>query len=295
VFTVAWERFKLNWVVLVFTFFVQWVLALVIQMLIRVPLTLAIVGTKGDPTVQSLIVSAIVFPISLLVTSFFYVGLIRIWLQVARGQTPDFATLFSGGDRLLAMFVVQLLGFLAICLGFAFFVVPGVILALGLGFAWFDVVDSKSSPIDAFGTSWNATKGHKGNLFVFMLAVIGINLAGFAALCVGIFATIPLTYLAMAVVYTRITGRGPLPLAAAAPAGYPGYPQQQPAYGQPAAMPPGYGPQGYGPPPGFGGPGGQGGPPPGYGGPQGGPPPGYGGPQGGGYGGGGGYGPPGGR
>jgi hypothetical protein len=306
VFAVAWDRFKLNWVVLVFTFFVYWLLNLIINLMIRLPLQMAFVGRGGDPMAQSGLVSAITFPIQLLVGSFFYVGLTRIWVQTARGQTPDFGTLFSGGDRLIPMFLMTLLWFLMIVPGYSVLIVPGVFLTCAFFVSPFEVVDGKAGAIDSLVASWNATKGHKLSLFVFLLAAIGINIAGFMALCVGIFATFPLTCLAAAVIYTRITGRAPLPVMAGAPQGYGGYQQPQQAYGPQGALPPGYGPQGYGPPPGFGGPQGQGGPPPGFGGPPGGggygPPGGGGGygPQGGGggygpQGGGGGYGPPGGR
>jgi hypothetical protein len=238
--------------------------------------------------------------------AFLAVGLTRIWLQVARGQPAEFGTLFSGGDRLLPLFLAELVRTILVYVGIFLLVVPGIILALGLSFAAFFVVDAKSGPIEALTASWNATKGHKGALLVFGIACLGINIVGAIPCGLGLVVTFPLCMVASAVIFTCITGRAPLPLQLApGPMAYPGYPQPQPGYGPPGA-PPGYGgPQGYGPPPGFGGPQGQGGPPPGYGGPQGGPPPGYGGPQGGGgyggpqggggYGGPGGYGPPGGR
>jgi uncharacterized membrane protein len=309
VFTLAWERFKPNWVVLVFTAVVGFVLYFAVSIPIRIVGTLLLSGMRGDPMIQSFAVGLLTLPLTLAVLSFLYGGWIRIWLQVARGQTPDFGTLFSGGDRLIPMWLALLIQSVLVYAGTALLIVPGVIVYLGLMLAPFFVVDAKMGPIDALKASWNATTGHKGSLFLFVLAVIGLFIAGSVPCGLGLALTVPLSALAAAIIFTRITGRGPLPVAAAGPMAYPGYPQQQPAYGPPGGMPPGYGPQGYGPPPGFGGPQGQGGPPPGYGGPQGGPPPGYGGPQGGGGyggpggpggygppgGGGGGYGPPGGR
>src|SRR5262249_36951091 len=41
--------------------------------------------------------------ISVLVATFFEVGLTKIWVAAARGESPGFGMLFSGGNRYLAM------------------------------------------------------------------------------------------------------------------------------------------------------------------------------------------------
>ncbi len=271
VLSTALERFKQSWVVLVFGY----LLVFVVTEVVNVPLSIVgrvLVGSRGDPVLQAL-GGFLALPFTLLVSSFFQVGLMRIWLNVARGQLADFGVLFSGGDRLFPFFFTLVLQVLAVITGSFFFLVPGILLALAWCLAGFYVVDAKMGPIDALTASWNATKGQKGALFVLGLACFGISMLGAAACLVGLFVTTPICYVAFALAFTSISGRG---APAQTGAGHPGYPLQQAGYAPPG--PPG----GYGAPPGYGG------PPPGYGGPPqgpgGGPPPGYGGP--------GGYGPP---
>jgi hypothetical protein len=296
IFSIAWERFKQNWAVLVFTYLLTLVIT---QAIGAVPNVIAATGAVDDQMVILGMTGGVTL-FNFVVSCFFYSGLTRIWLEAARGQTPSFGTMFTGGDRFFAFLIAYFLLSLVAGVGFLLLVVPGVILLLGLGLAPFYVVDAKMGPIAALQASWAATKGQKGDLFVALLASMGVIIVGLLACGVGMFVAAPICYVAYAVAYTRISGNGVVPRLAA-PAGPPGYPMQQPAYGPPGA-PGGYGPPGggYGGPPGGGGygpPGGGYGPPGGGGGGYG-PPPGYGGPQGPGGQGGpppGGYGPPPGR
>ena len=57
--------------------------------------------------------------------------------------------MFSGAGRFLPLLGVLFLTLLAVMLGYALLIVPGIILALGLSFAQFYVVDQKMGPIDA--------------------------------------------------------------------------------------------------------------------------------------------------
>ena len=137
------------------------------------------------------------------------------------------------------------LGMLAV--GMVFLVVPGVILALGLGLYPYFIVDRNMGPVEALKASWDATTGHKANLFVLGFYSFGVMLLGVAACCIGIMPAVAVMSVAQAIVFTRLTGTVGQP-----PAGSPpGYPPS--AYGAP--------PGAYGPPPGAYGP-----PPGGYGG-----------------------------
>jgi hypothetical protein len=226
--------------------------------------SIAFFGVSGGTTIVGIVVGA-----------FFRVGLVRINLAAARGQKPNFADLFSGGPLFLRMVGLQLLLMVAYLVGCAAFVVGMVFVALALCLADYYAVDANMGVIDAMKASYEATKGNRGNIFVFGLVVFGISLVGMLACCVGVLIAGAVASVAMAIIYTRLSGRGgaaapPQPMA---PQGYPpaggGYPPQGGAGG--GYPPPGGG--GYGPPPGGGGYG----PPPGGG--QGGPPP-----QGGGWG-----------
>ncbi len=284
VLTAGFEALKTNWVVLVFTYFVTMFITIIVEYLPRIPTFIGIFKMGSAP---DLLLAFSGMAVGLVVSSFFSVGLIRIWLGVARGQQPEFGVLFGGADRFLPLLGTMFLSLMGIGIGSMFLLVPGVILALGLMLSTFFVIDQGMSPVDALQASWKATDGHKGKLFGFGL-VAGLIIIGSEMCCfLPVFVAIPTVMVAVTIIYLRITGRG---AAAVAPpgAGPPGG-----GYGGGGYPPPGggYGPPGgggYGPPGGGYGPGG-GGPGPGFG--SGGP---FGGGPGGAPGGGGGYGPPGG-
>ena len=301
VLSAAFEGFKANWVVLVFSYLLSMVITAVVEYAPRIP-TFVGVFRMGSGVDFALMGGGLL--LGIVVMSFFWVGLYRIYLTVARGQQADFGLLFSGADRFLPMLLAHIILGLAVGLGMALLIAPGVILACGLCMTGLFIVDQGIGPIQALQASWEATTGHKVQLFLFFLVAGLILVAAEMCCCLPVFAAAPTIFVAMTIIYLRVTGRaGPAPMPPAGP-GY-GPPGGGPGYGPPGGggyTPPGGG-GGYTPPGGGGGytpPGGGGGyTPPGGGGGY--TPPGGGGgytpPGGGGYtppGGGGGYGPPGG-
>lgn len=258
VLSIAWDRFKQFWPVVVFSY----VLSIVIGQIVGgVQQVLIATGAIEPGSSAGISVQIAFFVVGQMVAAYFQVGLTRIHLEAARGQSPSFGLLFSGGDRFLALFAFTLLYGLIVGIGILLLIVPGIFFALAFAPAQFYVVDQRMGPIAAMQASWEATKGQKGDIFLLGLAGFGLGLLGLVMCLVGIFATFPLAMVAYAAMYTRISGNGPAPaMYAYATPGAP--PAPAPQLAPPAG---GYGgPPGYGPPPG----GGYGGPP-GYG-----PPPG---------------------
>lgn len=200
----------------------------------------------------------------------FTARLLRMALTAVRGGTPAIGDIFQGEMRYGSMLALMLLQSTLIGVGYVFFIVPGVILAIGTYFASFLVVDQRLGAVDAMKTSWQLTSGRKGAVFgvivVFALVSMGCGFIPF----VGHFIGYSLMLLGTAIVYLRLMGE-PVPVLPVVQAGYGPQPVGPQPYGQQPLGPQAYGPQGYAPP--------------GYGPQPPGPP--YGGPRGGG-----GYGPP---
>ena len=204
VLSAAWEAFKPNWVVLVFGMLVGWFVDAIPSMIPAVAVATKMVAQNSLG--YWLIYAPCTFA-GIVVGAFFQVGFVRIWIRASRGERPEFDELFSGGARFLPMLAVTLLLGLAVCLGMVLCIVPGVIAGLGLMFAPYYVVDQQMGPIDAMSASWAATTGQKLPLFVFALVTVLLAAAGMMACCVGLFVPIPLTAIATATVYLRISGR----------------------------------------------------------------------------------------
>lgn len=198
VFSLGFAAFKRHAAVLIGTALVGYVLSFVGTLVV----TAAIVAVLGDVLGQ--IVAQLV---SLVITAFFMVGWIRIWLAAARGGEPTFGMLLSGADRLLPMLVTMFLYYLAVAGGTLAFIVPGVILSVGLYFSMFYIADTNMGAIEALKASWEASRGQRGKLLLAGLASMGLMMAGMLACLVGVLVAAPVSFIAAAVVYTRISGR----------------------------------------------------------------------------------------
>jgi uncharacterized membrane protein len=238
VLSIAWERFKEYWPVLLSTYVLTMV---VTQLISNVPTLLTFLGVFAHGTVEWYVATYGCLALSYGISVFLDGGLRRIWVDAALGQSPSFEALFSQGARSLRYLAVTLLMGLAVVGGVLLLIVPGIIFGIGFSLAPYYVIDADMGPIRAMQASWAATRGWKTEIFALGLANVGLVLAGVLACCVGMFAAVPVCSVALAVVYVRLSGR------AAAMQAVP------PVYPPPPGSPPGYGvPPGYGPPPGYG-------------------------------------------
>ena len=101
----------------------------------------------------------------------------------------------------------EVLAGIIIFVGFLLLVVPGVIASLGLCFVLYVVIDRGDGPINALKESWRLTKGSKWQLFLLVLALIGLNLLGLLLLLVGILVTVPITWQAVTHAYRTLASQ----------------------------------------------------------------------------------------
>ncbi|WP_394833801.1 hypothetical protein LVJ94_45575 [Pendulispora rubella] len=201
----AWEGFKREWLALAGAHFLVAMIAMVPTLAPAVLLAARVIVPRSA---SYWVVWGASNAVSLVVSTFFEVGLVRLWLSVARGQTANFATLFGGGNRFFAFLGMRLVTALAMLLGFALLIVPGVILSLGLAVAPFYLVDAEMGPIAAMRESWKATTGHKGDIFLLGLVSATLLFFGSMLCCIGYFVAAPVCSVALAIVYVRLSGRG---------------------------------------------------------------------------------------
>lgn len=100
---------------------------------------------------------------------------------------------------------VSLLTGICILVGLVFLIVPGIILGILFMFVGYLVIEEKLGPIDAMKRSIELTKGNRVQLFLLSLAVLGINILGFLALLVGLFVSIPVSFLMMVHAYRTLS------------------------------------------------------------------------------------------
>ena len=100
--------------------------------------------------------------------------------------------LFKGFERFAETLVAGLLMSLAIGIGFVLLIVPGIIVACGLGMTFFIMVDDpRISGIDALQQSWNMMKGHKWDYFCLNFRFIGWILLAILTCGIGYIFLLP--------------------------------------------------------------------------------------------------------
>lgn len=206
VVSAAWKRFNTSWLVLIGAYVVSAILGNVISYGVQITIVVA----HLDKTTLGSVLSLGGTLLSVCTFSFFLVGLWRLFLDAARNRPLRFGLIFMGGDRWLPLLGLQFLLGVVVVLGLILFIVPGVILGLGLSLSQFYVVDADMGPIDAMRASWEATKGQRGQVFVLALLSFLIFILGVLACCIGALAAGPLVYLSWAIMFTRISGRDPV-------------------------------------------------------------------------------------
>jgi uncharacterized membrane protein len=147
--------------------------------------------------------------IGLFVGSYIAGGITAFSLKVVRGQPVSFGDVFSGGKYFGRMFVGTIGMYIAAGIGFILCVVPGYIVMLGLSMFAFLIVDQGMAGIDALKKSWEMTKGHKLNIFVFGLLGFLVILAGALACGIGVLlVSYPMLTIGAAYIYEKLKGGG---------------------------------------------------------------------------------------
>ena len=139
------------------------------------------------------------------VTASITLGFVNIALKLIDKKKPEYKDLFFQDWGLVFMYIItNVIRQIIIIVGLILFIIPGIIFAIKLQFVDYLIVDKKMG-IDSLSKSWNMTKGVKWNLFLLWILIALINIAGALLLLVGLFITVPLSMVATAYVYRKLS------------------------------------------------------------------------------------------
>lgn len=156
------------------------------------------VDCDGPSIVTRLLVAAIAAGIGTFVSQILIAGLIKSSLNMVDGQPAlDIGAVFSWATK---PGVVTTASFLAVlsALGTLFFYLPGIIIGFLTAFTMYFVVDKNLSGIEAIKASFAFVTNKLGDTVVFMLLGALTLIAGVIACGIGIFAAIPVVFIAAA-------------------------------------------------------------------------------------------------
>lgn len=136
---------------------------------------------------------------------FVSIGIIRVTLGVARGQSVEYMELFSGAPYFVRVAIVNILYGLMVLLGCLLFIVPGIYLAMKYWPAQYFVIDRDMDVMDAFRAAGEFTDGNKGQSLLLSLLSGAVSIVGFLALCVGFIVAYPIITLMWTIGFMMIT------------------------------------------------------------------------------------------
>jgi len=131
-------------------------------------------------------------------------GVLKISLKIYDQQPVDIPDLWSCLPQALDYILVKFLYSMIVSIGLLLLIIPGLIWSVQFYLASFLVVDKGMRAIPALRESSTVTYGAKWDIGIFMSVALGINLVGLFCFGVGLFVTLPVTFLAGVHIYRQL-------------------------------------------------------------------------------------------
>jgi len=148
--------------------------------------------------------------LTMLLTGPLSIGLCAFHLTIAKGREAELPQILDGFKQFIQAIIAGILISIITLVGFLFFIVPGVILSLGLGQTFYIMADNPGiKAIDAMQQSWEMMKGYKDQLFM-----LGVSFIPWAFLClftcgIGFLWLMPYMYVSFSHFYLQRKGEDP--------------------------------------------------------------------------------------
>ncbi|OLT53993.1 hypothetical protein BJF88_00405 [Cellulosimicrobium sp. CUA-896] len=155
-------------------------------------------------TFTSVLLSVIGTIVGYLITAFFTRGA----LDETAGRRPDVAAFFRISNVVHVVLAAVLVTILT-TVGLVLCILPGLAVIVFSAFVYNFTLDRQQDAIAAIRSSWSLVAKSFGTVLLLLLALLGINILGAIPLGLGLFVTIPLSYVAVAFAYRRLLGEQP--------------------------------------------------------------------------------------
>lgn len=128
----------------------------------------------------------------------------RAALELQDGLALDLSRPAALLGGYLPFLVASILYGLIVAAGMVLLIVPGVLWGLKYAFTTFLVADGVDDPVQALRESARLTRDTRGHLFLFALTLFGLNILGAIPAGLGLFLTLPVSFIASAHVLRRL-------------------------------------------------------------------------------------------
>lgn len=134
-----------------------------------------------------------------------YIGLYKSCLMISRGVKPAYDQLYLNWRLIVSWLLATLMVAVMFIIGLALLVIPALYVLARFGLYYNFIVDKGVWPVEAIMLSSKATEGARWDIAALFLCSMLLNFIGLLCLGVGIFVTWPMTVIAFAIAYNRLT------------------------------------------------------------------------------------------
>lgn len=130
--------------------------------------------------------------------------LIKGALDAVDGRPVSLGAMFEGWDKLQVLIAAIIVN-VVVAIGFVLLIVPGIIALFLTWFTTFFVVAGRQA-VEALGASVNFASKHAGPILLTGLLALLVNVIGILLCVVGLFVSLPVTYLMAACAFRQLQG-----------------------------------------------------------------------------------------
>ena len=149
--------------------------------------------------------SALAHLLGSIIGVFVQMGFYKSALMITDGIKPNFDQLYANWHLFIYWLVAYFLFGALFFLGMILFIIPALYVLARYGLFPYFIVDKGMGPLEALKAAGQASEGKRWQLFLLYIAAFGVNFLGALLFGIGLLFTIPLTMLAFAYVYRKIT------------------------------------------------------------------------------------------
>ncbi len=155
-------------------------------------------------TFTSVLLSVVGTIVGYLITAFFTRGA----LDETAGRRPVVAAFFRVSHVVHVVLAAVLVTILT-TVGLFLCILPGLAVIVFSAFVYNFTLDRGEDAVAAIRSSWSLVAKSFGTVLLLLLTLLGVNILGAIPLGLGLFVTIPLSYVAVAFAYRRLLGEQP--------------------------------------------------------------------------------------
>jgi len=171
-----------------------------------IPFSLPSLEQLQSAELHTLITTALITGIMMVLDSFFVLGLNKMALRLTTQGTSSLSELWSSSLSLfIRMAVLNLIYGFMVAIGTLCFIIPGILVAALYSFSFIYLIDHDAQPLQALSGSRRLTRGNVLHIIAFFILSALINFVGMIPFGLGTLFTGPLTLCAQIVAYRTLS------------------------------------------------------------------------------------------